>query len=264
MTPNEGRGESEEGKIIAVASGKGGTGKTVSILNIGMELHNLGEDVLIIDADLEDPNLGINLGIYTPEATINEALEEEQSLLEALYIHQSGLRVIPASLSINYLDSNLKSLSKVTKDIGGWVLIDCSPGLSQGVISSIRAADSLIIVTNPVRSAISGTIRLVELAQDLDRKVEGIIINNLTSREISPEEIKNITGCPILGEVPYDTDVDRSIVNRQPLVEHKPHSSAAQEFRRMAHHLLGREYEPSFTNHFKRFYDSFKSFLPLE
>ncbi|MFB6216651.1 MAG: P-loop NTPase [Candidatus Aenigmatarchaeota archaeon] len=254
----------DEGKVISIASGKGGTGKTVSTLNIAMTLHNLGEDVLVIDADLKDPNIGINLGIYAPQSTVNEALEEEKNLLEALYIHDSGLRVIPASLSINYLNSNLKSFSKLTRDMGGYVLIDCGPGLSEDVISCLKASDSVIPVTNPMRSALSGTIRLVELAQDLDREIEGIIVNNLTSKEISLEEIRNITGCPILGDVPYDTNVDRSIVNRRPLVEHKPHSSAAQEFQKIAHDLAGEDYTPQFSNRFKRFVDSVKSFVSLE
>lgn len=256
--------EDKGGKVISIASGKGGTGKTVSTLNIAMTLHNLGKDVLVIDADLKDPNIGINLGIYAPQTTVNEALEDEQNLLEALYIHDTGLRVVPASLSINYLDSNLKSFSKFIRDVGGYVLIDCGPGLSSNVVSCLEASDSVIPVTNPMRSALSGTLRLVEVAQDLDKDIEGVIVNNLTSKEVSLEEIRNITGCPILGDVPYDTNVDRSIVNRQPLVEHKPHSSAAQEFKKIGHDLAGFEYSPRFSNRFKRFADSVKSFLSLE
>lgn len=260
MSPVKDDGK-DEGKIIAVASGKGGTGKTVSTLNIGMALHKLGKDVLIVDGDLQDPNIGVNLGIYSPQVTINEAVERKQNILEALYIHDSGLRVIPASLSINYLHSNIKSIGSLIKDIDGYVLIDCGPGLDENILSTFGAADSIIAVTNPMRTSISGTIRLLEIANDLDKDVEGIIVNNLTSKEVTKEEIEHITGFPVIGEIPYDPKVDEAIVNRRPLVDHSPHSPAALEFQKVAHMISGHEYTESLGDSVKRFYTSVRSFL---
>lgn len=242
----------EEGKVIAIASGKGGTGKTVSTLNIGMVLHNLGKNVMIVDADLEDPNVGVNLGIYSPQVTLNEILEGEKNILEALYIHETGLRVIPASLSINYMNTNVRAMSELIKEIGGYVVIDCGPGVNQNVRSSFEIADSIIVVTNPMRSSISGAIRVIELAKDMSKEIEGLIVNNLTSREVSNEEIKHITGCPILGEIPYDAQVDEGIVNKTPVVEHKPYSRASESFREIAHNLVDKEYNKPWHSFFRR------------
>jgi septum site-determining protein MinD len=261
MTSNNKSSESQEGKILAIASGKGGTGKTVSTLNLGMALHEMGKDVLIIDADIEDPNIGINLGIYSPDVTINEALQKEQSLLESLYVHDSGLRVIPASLSINYINSSLRPIENLIKKIGGYVLIDCGPGLGENVIPSLRASDGVVGVTNPMRSSLSGAMRLAEVTRDLGVPMEGIIVNNITAKEVSPEEVEHITGCKILGEIPYDPKIDESIAKRKPLIRHRPHSPASVSFKKIAHRMVGSEYNPPFTHHFKRVFGSIKSFF---
>ncbi len=248
--------DSSGGRVISVASGKGGTGKTVTSLNLAMELHNLGKDVTIIDADLEDPNLGINMGIYSPQSTINESLETDKGLVEAIHIHETGIRLVPASLSINYLDTNLSSLESAFGNLGGYVIVDCGPGLSDKVVSCLEHSDSLIAVTNPMRSAVSGTVRLTELARDMNKEIEGIVVNKMTSKEIRSEEIANITGCDVLGEIPYDINVDKSIVRKKPLVHHKPYSKAALAYRKIAHDLLDKEFQPKKSHHIKRYFDS--------
>jgi len=253
-----------EGKVLAIASGKGGTGKTISALNLGMSLHQLDKHVLVIDGDLEDPNIGINLGIYSPQVTINEVLEEEKRLLEALYIHETGLRVVPASLSINYLNANVKAIGEVIKDLEGYVLLDCGPGLDEKLVNALNVSDGLICITNPLRSSVSGTIRLIELARDLGVEVEGVIVNNITSQEISLEEVEQITGQPILGEIPYDKNVDRSTVNKLPLVKYKPHSPAATSFKQIAHKIVGEEYQTSLTAKLKSYYYSLRSVFGLD
>ncbi len=255
------KGDSSEGRIISVASGKGGTGKTITTLNLAMELHKLGKDVTIVDADLEDPNLGINLGLYSPQSTINESLEKDRSLVEAVHIHETGMRLIPASLSINYINTSLRSIDKAFKKLGGYIIVDCGPGLSENVVSCIDQSDSVIAVTNPMRSAVSGAVRLTEMVKDLDKTVEGIVVNNLTSKEISPKEISSITGCDVLGEVPYDINIDRSIVNKKPLVHHKPYSKASFAYRKIAHDIVDEEFKPKAKHHIRRYVDSLLSSL---
>jgi len=52
-------------KTIGIFSGKGGTGKTVSSINIALALHQFGEDVVVVDADTTAANIGLHLGFYT-------------------------------------------------------------------------------------------------------------------------------------------------------------------------------------------------------
>lgn len=245
-------------KAIAIASGKGGTGKTVTALNLGMTIHKAGKHVVIIDADINDPNLGVNLGIYEPQVTINEVLEEKKSFIESLYIHSSGLRVIPASLSINFLNTNMELMGELINDLGGYTIVDCGPGLDNNVITALESSDEVIAVTNPIRSSISGCMRLIEVAVDLDKEVKGILVNNLTSKEISNEEIEQITGRPVLGEIPYDMSIDESIVNREPLVNFKPYSSASIAFKKIAYNLMEKEYKRPRLLKLKRIYRRLK------
>ena len=254
-------GPENDGKVIAIASGKGGTGKTISALNLGMALHELDKHALVIDSDLEDPNIGVNLGIYSPQITINDVLEKEKNLIEALYIHESGLRVVPASLSINYLNPKVRALSDIVKSMDGYVLLDCGPGLNNNLLNTLEVADSVVAITNPIRSSISGTMRLIEIARDMGKDIEGIIVNNITSKESSIEEIENLTGCDVLGEVPYDKNVDQSTVNKIPLVKYKPHSPAATAFRKICHNMLDIEYNRTLSDRLKSSYHNFRDLL---
>src|SRR3989344_4982865 len=109
-------------KVYAVLSGKGGVGKTTSTINLGACLNHLGEDVIIIDGNLTTPNIGIHLGAPIVPITINHVLNNRAKLEEAIYEHESGTKIMPASLSlretekIDYkkLPDLIKKIKKVT------------------------------------------------------------------------------------------------------------------------------------------------------
>jgi len=87
-------------KIYAIISGKGGVGKTTTTINLGISLNLLGEDVIIIDANLTTPNIGIHLGAPIVPTTINRVLNNQAKLEDAIYEHESGTKIMPASLSL--------------------------------------------------------------------------------------------------------------------------------------------------------------------
>ena len=88
-------------KIYAIISGKGGVGKTTSAINIGTSLNELGEDVIILDGNLTTPNIGIHLGAPIVPISLNHVLNNQAKLEDAIYEHESGTKIIPASLSLN-------------------------------------------------------------------------------------------------------------------------------------------------------------------
>ena len=87
-------------KIIVINSGKGGVGKTVSAVNLGAAINYFNKDVLVIDGNLTTTNVGIQLGSPEVPINLNHVLLGKAEAFEAVYEHESGIKIIPSSLSI--------------------------------------------------------------------------------------------------------------------------------------------------------------------
>ena len=99
------------GRKIGIVSAKGGVGKTITTLNLASALMQFSRDVVSVDGDVKLSGLSLQLGMYYFPVTLNDILEGERSILESLYIHTTGLRIIPASLGMSN-DVNLSNLNK--------------------------------------------------------------------------------------------------------------------------------------------------------
>src|SRR4030042_3368410 len=136
-------------KVYAIISGKGGVGKTTTTINLGVSLNYLGEEVIIVDANLTTPNVGIHLGAPIVPTTLNHVLNNQAKLEDAIYEHESGTKIMPASLSLketekiryNKLPDIIKGLKKITEHI----LIDAAAGLGREARAAIESADEIII-----------------------------------------------------------------------------------------------------------------------
>ena len=107
-------------KLIAIASGKGGVGKTTTAINLGLALKNLGKDVLVVDGNLETPNLGLYLGVTKAPAFLHNVLSGNESILNAIFVHGSGLKVISGDIRLDsFNELNLKGVKHVFKTLDG-------------------------------------------------------------------------------------------------------------------------------------------------
>src|SRR3990167_10592510 len=107
-------------RVIACLGGKGGVGKTTLVANLGTAMAELGANVLAVDSNLTTPNLGFHLGVPLYPKTLHDVLKGEASLEETIYAHPSGLKVIPAGISMADLKStNPKNLGKAVLDLIG-------------------------------------------------------------------------------------------------------------------------------------------------
>lgn len=234
-------------KIYAVISGKGGAGKTTTTINLGTSLNSLGEDVIIVDGNLTTPNIGIHLGAPIVPVTINHVLNDQAELEEAIYEHESGTKIIPASLSLKESERiNYKKFSDVArrlKRIGSHVLIDSAAGLGEEAKAIMTAADEIIIVTNPEMSAVTDALKTIKLAEEMNKPVVGVIITRYQGKRIdmSISNIKDMLEVPILGIIPEDESIRESQVMKNSVIYTHPKSPSARNYIKTSKRMLGED-----------------------
>lgn len=243
-------------EIIGIVSGKGGVGKTTTTVNLGLAMHKLGENVVVLDGDLKNPNFGMHLGVLNYNTTLNEAIEKNLPLLEALHIHETGLRFIPAHLSLHYLNTDSAMLKKMFDPFDSKVLIDSPPGLGKGAISVMEACDKVLVVTGPYLPDLTDCMKTIEVARDMGKEVLGTVVNGLRYEdyEIKSDEIQAITGLEILQKVPWDENVLRSLARKKPLVDLMGISPAAISYFELAGKLTGKGYRKPLLLDLRRFF----------
>jgi len=235
--------------IIVITSGKGGVGKTTTAINLAAAMKYFGEDVLIIDGNLSTPNIGLHLNSPEVPINLNHVLSGKAEPFEAVYEHESGIKIMPSSLSIKELKKTppekIKDFKKDFKKLSKRIIIDSSAGLGNEATSLIEIADELIVVTNPEMPAITDALKTVKLAEQLKKTVLGIIVTRVKQddTELEPDIVKEMLEVPILGMIPEDIAVKRSIKNKKPVVHIHPKSNAARAYKEIAAKILNVPYD---------------------
>ncbi len=237
-------------KTLAIVSGKGGVGKTTVAINLGLALNNFGRRILVVDADILKPNLGLRLGLRHNKLkshSIHSAIEENKTLDEVVYIHSSGLKLVPGDSSI--IPRPVVIAKKVFDDIRSseLVILDSPPGFGSVMGDVLKIADALIVVVTPDPVAVQDGLRTLRMAQKQQLNVLGIIVNRYIpgESELSPEDIFKITGINVLAVIPESHDVHEAAKLRTPTSHINPDSEFSEGFKKLAAGLLGQEYVSS-------------------
>jgi septum site-determining protein MinD len=238
------------GLSITVASGKGGTGKTVVAANLGVALAQLGKDVVILDADIEMANLELHLGLEGMKFTLHDVLAGEADVKDAIYEGPGGVKVIPAGISLDglrkadpdRLEKVLNELLKTTEIL----IIDAPAGLGRSVVTALAAGQELLLVTNPEISAMSDALKTKIVAKKLGSHVLGVVLNRAgyDKSDLSIREVEVILEAKVLAVIPEDPEVRRSSAFGKPIVLANPNSPAAVAIRKLAAELVGEEFRP--------------------
>jgi len=236
-------------RIIAVVSGKGGAGKTTFVSNLGIALTKMGKNVIVLDANLTTPNLGIHLGIPLYPITLHDVLKGRANIRDAIYDHDSGLKVIPAGISLRDLRGvDSRDLPTVLLDLLGSadiILLDAAAGLGREALAAMEAADEMLIVTNPDLPSVTDALKAAKLAEQLGTRTLGVVVNKVSGskHEMKRDEIMGMLDeIALIGEVPMDENVQRAIAARVPVVHHKPGAKSSHAFSHVAARLIGRRY----------------------
>lgn len=236
-------------KLFVITSGKGGVGKTTTAINLGAAMNKFGKDVLIIDGNLTTPNVGLHLNSPEVPVNLNHVLLGKAEPFEAVYEHESGIKIIPSSLSIKEMrkinPDGIKDFKNEFKKLCEYVIVDSAAGLGHEALSTINMADELIIVTNPELPAITDALKTIKMAEQMGKSVLGVIVTRVRKDDIemTPETVKEMLEVPVLGMVPEDRAVQRSLNLKDAVVHTYPSSSAARAYNEIAAKILGVNYD---------------------
>jgi septum site-determining protein MinD len=234
-------------RTIAIASGKGGVGKTTTCANMAIAIAQLGKRVTLLDADLAMANLGITLGMEETPTTLHEVLSGDANIEDAIYEGPAGIKFVPSGLSLDtFLRIDIERLKPVVStllDNTDILLLDAPGGLGKNVLGAMISAAELLIVTMPDPSALADALKTKLIGNRLNMDIQGVVLN-MSSKdkgEVSPEEVSVLLDSPILQVIPYDENVRRGSVEGKPVVIRNPESPAAKAYKRLAATLIGEE-----------------------
>lgn len=236
-------------RLIVITSAKGGVGKTTLTSNLAAALTYFGESVIAMDGNLTTPNLGLHVGMHLTPNTLHHVLKGDTRLRDAIYPHSYGFKVIPASIGINDLRGvDATRLPEVSFSLLGkanYVIIDCAAGLGREALSAISASDETLIITNPDIPSVTDALKIIKIAEESNLKVLGVVVNRIKGKdyELTPEQIFEMLGVPVVAEIPEDRNIPISIGEKKTVIEHAPDSPAAVEIMKLAAWLSGRKYE---------------------
>ena len=255
-------------KIIVITSGKGGVGKTTTAINLGAAINHFGKDVLVIDANLTTPNIGIHLNSPEVPINLNHVLEKKAYPFEAMYEHNSGMKIMPSSLSVKALKKikpeAIKNFKKDFLKLSDYVIVDSAAGLGSEAVEVMKMADDLILVTNPEMPAITDALKTIKLAEQMKKNVAGVIITRVrkNSSELQPEVVKEMLEAPILGMIPEDIVIQESLNKKDAVVHTAPKSKPARAYKEIAAKLIDVPYDSDKDKEkfFKRFFKRFRKY----
>lgn len=231
-------------RILVINSGKGGVGKTTTAINLGAALNALSQEVVIVDANLNTPNVGLHLGAPIVPVTLNHVLKGKAKIEDAIYEHSSGTKIIPSSLSVKELTKfNTKKIPDISRKLKGscdFLIFDSAAGFGEEVMAVMEAGDEIIVVTNPEMPAVTDALKAVKVARNMGKEVKGIIITRHKNAkyEMPLSSVKSMLEAPIIGIIPEDKAVKNSLTRRDAVVHTHPRSKAAKKYKKIAEKVL--------------------------
>ena len=231
-------------QVFAVASAKGGVGKTTTTANLGAILAETGADVVVIDGDISMPNLGTTLGIESPPTTLHDVLRGDATPSEAAYEGPGGVYVVPGDTALSsYASADPEELPSVlrTHSQADYILIDVGAGVSHETGLPLSLADEVLLVSTPERDALRDTEKTRQLTDELGGTVAGAIITRTEPSTPVSELATGTLAAPVLASIPEDEAVRDAVAVGEPLSTYAPHSPAADAYRELVAELTGVE-----------------------
>lgn len=241
-------------RFIAVASGKGGVGKTTLAVNLAWTLAKT-HSVCLIDADLGLANVDIVLGLQ-PRYTLEHVLFEDVPLRKALtYVNKrldvlSGGSGVPRLAALTRAQRSRLFWEFQKLDHYDYVLVDCSPGISPQVLSLCLSAKELVVVITPDATAITDGYALIKVLRENGLQFPPLVAVNNCQSQAQAKAIfdklhhasRKFLGQTLLylGGIPRQLDFHLEFERHTPLTDLKPESPATAAIQTIADRIRRR------------------------
>jgi flagellar biosynthesis protein FlhG len=241
-------------RVLSIASGKGGVGKSSISVNLAIALSRLGHKIIVLDADFGLANVDIMLGV-TSRFDVSHFLRKEKTLAEVIKLGHEGVRFISGGSGVNtLLNMNESQLTELYSGIIkldtpiDLIIIDTGAGINDNVLQTVLASSETIVVTTSEPTAILDAYALVKtiVKRDSSHPLH-VLINKCENMKealrvqagfidvVGRHLGKNINP---LGLIMQDQNVPMSIKRQLPLVVSDPNSQTAREIDIIARAVL--------------------------
>lgn len=237
-------------RVLAVASGKGGVGKTNVSANLSLALQLAGDNVLLMDADLGLANVDVLFGLQ-PLFHLGHVLDGRCTLEEALVTGPAGLTIVPAASGRKQMAALshaehvglIRAFSELSRPVDTLV-VDTAAGLSDSVTTFCRAAQDVLIVANNEPASLTDAYALIKvLSRDHGIHRAHVIANMVRSPADGYEMFEHLRRVSerfldvqlnFLGAVPFDEYLQHAVRRQVAVLEAYPSAPASVAFRALA------------------------------
>lgn len=240
-------------RVITVASGKGGVGKTNLSVNLAISISQLGGRVLLMDADMSLANVDIMLGLQA-KYNLSHVLDGQKTLQDIIVDGPGGIKIIPAASGIKRMAQLsalenagiIQAFSELSDELDV-LIVDTAAGIADSVVSYCRAAQEVIVVVCDEPASITDAYALVKvLSRDYQLTRFRLVANMARSSAHSQRLYQKFARVceqflqvrvDYFGMVPFDQALRDAVQKQVPVTLGQPMSPSSQAFREMAKKL---------------------------
>ena len=244
--------------VIAVASGKGGVGKSTTAVNLAVSLHKLGAKVGLLDADVYGPNVPMMLGVKEERANVTPQQElipfegHGIKIMSIAFLVEPGKAVIWRGPMMHNLIRQF--LTKVTWGDLDYLVVDLPPGTGDAPLSLVQSVPltGAVVVTTPQQVALSDVRRSIAMFQEVKVPVLGLVENmsGFYCEELGKvvpmfkgeggKVLSQEYNLPLIAQIPFDPAVGEGGDQGTPISISKPESIQGKAFLKAAQHVQDR------------------------